>query len=134
MGYAAAMSKKPLPTAAGFGSTLGDLLKARGVAPPESARPAPAAPPPPPPADPLDLSRVVRAIVRRESKGRAGKTVTLVTGLPAEHLEALCKAMKAQMGCGASVEGEDIVLQGDQVARVDPWLTARGVRRVVRGN
>jgi translation initiation factor 1 len=130
------MSKKPLPTAAGFGSTLGDLLKARGVAPPESARATPAAAPPPPPVvtDPLDLSRVARVVVRRESKGRAGKTVTIVSGLPIEHLEALCKAMKAQMGCGAAVEGEDVVLQGDQSARTEPWLTARGVRRVVRGN
>ncbi|MCK6572703.1 translation initiation factor [Myxococcota bacterium] len=130
------MSKKPLPDAAGFGSTLGDLLKARGFAPAEApAAPAPAAAPSGATApDPLDLAPAGKLVVRREHKGRGGKTVTVITGLPEAHLDALCKALKTQMGCGATVEAADVVLQGDQVARVLPWLTARGARQVVRGN
>lgn len=130
------MSKKPLPDGAGFSSSFGDLLKARGVTlPPATAKPvAVAAVASEVMADPLDLSRLARVGVRHESKGRAGKMVTVLSGLPEPHLEALCKALKTAFGCGATVEGPDVVLQGDQTERVAPWLTAHGVRRVSRGN
>jgi len=136
IGYTPRMSKKPLPDVAGFGSTLGDLLKARGLTPAEAPAPAPSpsATAAPPATDPLDLSPAGKLVVRREKAGRGGKTVTILTGLPEGHLEALCKALKTQMGCGATVEATTVVLQGDQVARVLPWLTARGARQVVRGN
>ena len=132
------MSKKPLPDGAGFSSSFGDLLKARGVSlPPATAKSvvvAPVAPTTEVTSDPLDLSRLARVGVRHESKGRAGKMVTVVSGLPEVHLDALCKALKTAFGCGATVEGADVVLRGDQTERVGPWLTARGVRRVSRGN
>jgi translation initiation factor 1 (eIF-1/SUI1) len=133
------MSKKLQTDGAGFGASFGDLLKARGLAPPadpapQTAPPAPSAPNPTPTADPLDLAKAGKLVVRRENKGRGGKTVTLVTGLPEPHLEAFAKALKTAMGCGAVVEETSVVLQGDQTARVMPWLTARGARQVVRGN
>ncbi len=34
-------------------------------------------------------------------------------------------------GCGGQVEGDALVLAGDQRARLSAWLTARGVKKVV---
>lgn len=86
-----------------------------------------------------DVDQVVehtpkRAVVRVQKKGRRGKTVTLVThlGLPPEGLERWCAELRRQLGCGGAVEGETIVLQGDQRARVADALEARGVREVMR--
>src|SRR4051812_20548410 len=76
-----------------------------------------------------------RAVVRMERKGRAGKEVTVVERLelkPAE-LEAWLKALKDALGCGGALEGETLVLQGDQRKRLPALLTGRGVRKVTIG-
>lgn len=78
--------------------------------------------------------RAAKVVVRRETKGRGGKTVTRVTGLAADELEARARQIKKALGCGAKVEGPDLVLLGSLVDRVADWLEARGVQRVVRGN
>ncbi|HET6343959.1 MAG TPA: translation initiation factor [Myxococcota bacterium] len=105
-----------------------------GVSAPEASEAAPPASPPARPPRPDDLSDVPRATVRRERKGRGGKTVTLVQnlGLPAERLTALAKALRQALGCGANVEGEEVVVQGDQTDRVVTFLEQNGVRRVSR--
>ena len=66
--------------------------------------------------------------VQRSSRGRGGKTVTIITGLslPTEQLNALAKALKMATGTGGTVQGEAIVLQGDRVAAVLEQLTMRG--------
>jgi translation initiation factor 1 (eIF-1/SUI1) len=64
-------------------------------------------------------------------KGHGGKTVTEVSGVTSGH-DALVAAIKSAMGVGARCEDAVIVVQGDQVARLAPWLEARGAR-VVRG-
>ena len=76
-----------------------------------------------------------RAIVRREKKGRSGKEVTVVAelGLDATALEAWLKDLKQALGCGGVLEGELLVLQGDQRVRAKAALEARGVRRVTVG-
>ncbi|NOY93643.1 MAG: translation initiation factor [Deltaproteobacteria bacterium] len=74
-----------------------------------------------------------KIVVRRETKGRGGKTVTRISGLGGE-LRLLAKKMKKALGCGASVEGGDLVLLGSLVARVADWLEAHGATRVVRAN
>ncbi len=51
---------------------------------------------------------------------------------PAER-EAWLKALKAALGCGGKVEGESLMLQGDQRKRLPGVLTARGVRKVTLG-
>ena len=73
-----------------------------------------------------------RAVVRYERKGRGGKEATIVEklGLPEAELELWCKALKQALGCGGFVEGDTIVLQGDLRPRLEPILTARGVRKV----
>ncbi|MBN2201910.1 translation initiation factor Sui1 [bacterium] len=76
-----------------------------------------------PPAD-----GVVR--VRREVKGRAGKTVTAVYGLPLRGgpLEALASELKRKCSAGGSVKEGVVVIQGDHRGTVVPFLEARGYR------
>jgi len=76
-----------------------------------------------------------RAVVRMERKGRGGKEVTVVEqlGLPSAELEKWLKALKGGLGCGGTVEGDTLVLQGDQRERLPTLLEARGVRRVTVG-
>ena len=53
--------------------------------------------------------------VRREVKGRQGKTVTTVSGVPLgeEELRELAGELKRQCGTGGSVKDGVIVIQGD---------------------
>ena len=70
-----------------------------------------------------------------ERKGRGGKEVTVVERLelrPAE-METWCRDLKQALGCGGSVDGDAIVLQGDLRTRVPTVLTARGVGKVTVG-
>ena len=66
--------------------------------------------------------------VSRETKGRAGKGVTLVKGLPLglAELTALGKQLKAACGSGGTVKDGVIEVQGDHVERVMAALTAQG--------
>jgi translation initiation factor 1 len=72
--------------------------------------------------------------VQRESKGRGGKTVTVVKGVlvEAEALADLGKQLKAACGTGGTVKDGVIEIQGDHVERVMQWLQAKGhtVKRV----
>ena len=70
-----------------------------------------------------------------ERSGRGGKEVTVIEhlGLPPLEREKWVKALKASLGCGGLVEGDSLVLQGDQRKRVPALLTARGVRKIVIG-
>jgi translation initiation factor 1 len=76
-----------------------------------------------------------RAVVRMERKGRGGKEVTVVEqlGLKPAELETWLKALKGSLGCGGAVQGETLVLQGDQRKRLPALLEDRGVRRVTIG-
>ena len=73
--------------------------------------------------------------VSRESKGRGGKTVTAIRGLEASpaQLEELARELKKALGCGASVEGSEVLVQGEQEKRVAAWLEGRGAKRVILG-
>ncbi len=66
--------------------------------------------------------------VQRSSRGRGGKTVTIITGLalPTHQLNALAKALKAATGTGGTVQGDTIVLQGDQVTAALEQLAMQG--------
>ena len=68
------------------------------------------------------------ARVWRESKGRGGKTVTLVKGLPLDDtaLQALGKQLRSACGSGGTAKGGVIEIQGDHVERVTAWLIAQG--------
>jgi translation initiation factor 1 len=71
--------------------------------------------------------RVV-AKLRMEKKGRGGKTVTVVFGLPAndEFLKSLCGELKKLCGCGGSTTEDGVELQGELRDRVRPYLEKKG--------
>jgi translation initiation factor 1 len=75
-----------------------------------------------------------KVVVRHERKGHGGKTVTVVSGIAPAARETLCGALKKSLGCGARVDGDDVVLQGELVDRAITFLQARGARKVVRGS
>lgn len=68
--------------------------------------------------------------VSRETKGRAGKGVTLVRGVPLgdEELNALGKKLKATCGSGGTVKDGVIEVQGDHVDKVMVALVAQGFK------
>jgi len=53
--------------------------------------------------------------IRRETKGRAGKGVTIITGIPLNEteLEKLGKQLKQRCGSGGTVKSGAIEIQGD---------------------
>ena len=66
--------------------------------------------------------------VSRQTKGRAGKGVTLVKGLDLDDaaLTALGKQLKTACGSGGTVKEGVIEVQGDHVERVMEMLKAQG--------
>ena len=68
--------------------------------------------------------------VSRETKGRAGKGVTLVKGLALDDvaLAALGKQIKIACGSGGTVKDGVIEVQGEHVERVMALLQAQGHR------
>ncbi len=77
----------------------------------------------------------LKLVLRREKKGRAGKTVTRLLGLPSpEDRTTWAKRLKKELGCGATIEGDDVILLGDVGERAKTRLEAGGLRRVVLGN
>jgi translation initiation factor 1 len=77
-------------------------------------------------------NRIV-AKLRMEKKGRGGKTVTLVYGLPdnAVFLKDLCSELKRACGTGGAVAEGAVELQGDLRDRVRDYLVKKGF--VVKG-
>lgn len=70
------------------------------------------------------------ARVRRETKGRGGKTVTTVSGVPlaGEELKDLASALKKRCGCGGALKDGVIEIQGDHVALLLDELIKRGFK------
>ncbi|MCI5066579.1 translation initiation factor Sui1 [bacterium] len=66
--------------------------------------------------------------VRRESKGRRGKTVTVIDGAPLAHdeLQALGRELKALCGSGGTTKGGVIEIQGDHRTRIVERLRQDG--------
>ena len=66
--------------------------------------------------------------VSRETQGRKGKGVTVVTGLglPPNELDALATELKKRCGSGGSAENGRIEIQGDHRDRLVEELTRRG--------
>ena len=66
--------------------------------------------------------------IRRETKGRGGKSVTVIDGVPetADTLKALCKQLKQRCGVGGAVKAAQIEIQGDQRTLCQQYLESLG--------
>lgn len=73
--------------------------------------------------------------LRRETKGRGGKAVSIVTGIPLAggELKTLAKALKQRCGVGGSVKGDEIEIQGDQREVLKLELEKRGYTVKIAG-
>lgn len=98
------------------------------------ARP-PASTPEAPEPSPADIYGG-KLVVRREKKGRGGKSATIIEGLRADEaeLDAVAHRLRKALGCGVRVEAANIVVQGNQTDRVRAWLQVEGAARIVLGN
>lgn len=68
--------------------------------------------------------------IRLDSKQRAGKAVTLITGFigKTEDLEDLGKQLKSFCGTGGSAKDAEIIVQGDQRPKILQWLLKNGYK------
>jgi translation initiation factor 1 len=71
--------------------------------------------------------------VFRERGGRGGKVVTVVRGLPAHDRAAVASDLKRHCGCGGSVKGDAVEIQGDHREKVAARLEAQGRRVKLAG-
>jgi translation initiation factor 1 len=75
---------------------------------------------------PVPSDGVIR--IRREVKGRGGKTVTVASGfqLDGDGLKKLAAELKRRCGTGGSVKEREILVQGDHRETLLAELKARG--------
>jgi len=73
--------------------------------------------------------------LHRESKGRGGKTVTLVKNLQLnpQDLKALAKTLKNACGTGGTIKDGVIEIQGDQRQRIATVLQPLGYKVKIAG-
>lgn len=80
---------------------------------------------------------IVDGIVRleRQSKGRNGKPVVIIRGLPLSgpDLKKLAKELKAKCGVGGSIEDGLILIQGDKREVLKPLLENKGYKVKISG-
>lgn len=100
-----------------FAGLSGEGLAAEAAAP--APRPAPA-----------DKAKVYRVLVRRETARRGGKTVMVVEGFPThlseDKLRSLLKTLQGGLGCGGTLNGRRMELQGEQWERLGRLLEGLG--------
>jgi len=70
------------------------------------------------------------ARVRRETKGRGGKSVTVILGLPLsrEELKEVASQLKRRFAVGGAVKEDNIEIQGDFADSAVAFLKERGFR------
>ena len=68
--------------------------------------------------------------VMRDRKGRGGKTVTVITGVPvsSDALATLAQQLKKLCGTGGTVKDGTIEIQGDHCDKVQAKLTEMGYK------
>ncbi len=85
----------------------------------------------PPKGPVLPNDGVVR--VFREKRGRGGKIVTVVRGLPAADLAAVASDLKRQCGSGGAVKEGAVEIQGDHREKAAARLEVQGYRVKIAG-
>ncbi|MDQ6997010.1 MAG: translation initiation factor [Mariprofundus sp.] len=73
--------------------------------------------------------------IRRESKGRGGKTVSVVDGLPLDGaaLKKLLKQLKGSLGTGGAVKNGALEIQGDHREKLVIMLEKLGYKARLAG-
>ncbi|MFQ5344795.1 MAG: translation initiation factor [Mariprofundus sp.] len=73
--------------------------------------------------------------IRRESKGRGGKTVSIVDGLGLDDpgLKQLLKKLKSQLGTGGAVKNGMLEIQGDHREKLIELLEKHGYKSRLAG-
>jgi translation initiation factor 1 len=79
---------------------------------------------------PVTIPKLGRVVLRREKAHRGGKTVIVVHDFapqitPAK-IEALATQLKKACGCGGTVKGREIEIQGDQPGKIRVLLEGEG--------
>lgn len=83
----------------------------------------------------LVIDRSVPVKIQRETKGRAGKGVTVILQLPNQPalLESYAKQLRKHLSVGGAVKGATIELQGDQRKAAKVWLEQQGFKVKLAG-
>jgi len=73
--------------------------------------------------------------VKRETKGRKGKGVSIVTGLPLTkpELKKMATELKARCGCGGTLKDGVIEIQGDKREMIVEILKKKGYQAKLAG-
>ena len=127
--------RKRIPTdgGPGFGSNPFDALSSNGL--PLAPENSPADSAPRAPLKPARKNRG-RVDIIRQTAGRGGKTVTVVTGfvgISPQEKEQLARTMQKVCGTGGTVKDGRIEIQGDKRAEVARILTEANFRPVFAG-
>ncbi|HID35927.1 MAG TPA: translation initiation factor [Ghiorsea sp.] len=73
--------------------------------------------------------------IMRESKGRGGKSVSVIAGLNLDkgELKTLSKTLKAQLGTGGAIKESNIEIQGDHREKLLKLLEKQGIKAKIAG-
>ncbi|MCK5308518.1 MAG: translation initiation factor [Zetaproteobacteria bacterium] len=73
--------------------------------------------------------------IRRESKGRGGKCVSVIDGLPLDEkgMKTVLKKLKGQLGTGGAVKGGSVEIQGDHREKLLLLLEKEGHKARLAG-
>jgi translation initiation factor 1 (eIF-1/SUI1) len=84
-----------------------------------------------------DSTKPQKLKLKRETKGRSGHPVIVLfeitPALTTAALESFAKDLKAKLGCGGTMENNSIILQTQNVERVEKELAKRAVMSLRAG-
>jgi translation initiation factor 1 len=85
---------------------------------------------PPGPDLPTKQPKLGRVVLRHEKAHRGGKTVIVIYDFAPQithaKIETLASQLKKACGCGGTVKGREIEIQGDQPGKIRTLLGAEG--------
>jgi translation initiation factor 1 len=71
--------------------------------------------------------------IQRETKGRGGKAVSVVLGIPADKLKEICQLLKSRCATGGAVKENNIEIQGDHRDKIKELLEKQGFQVKLAG-